>query len=108
MTPAPHTWHRCAMLAGALALPAIAQPQPLAGDAAAGRVLVERDCIACHQTRFGDAATIYTRAERKVRTPEQLLAQVRLCNAQLQTRYFPDEEEHVAAYLNAQYYRFKP
>ena len=26
----------------------------------------------------------------------------------LATRYFPEEEEHVAAYLNLRYYKFKP
>jgi hypothetical protein len=50
---------------------------------------------------------MYLRADRKVRTPEQLMAQVRTCNVQLGTNYFPEEEEHVAAYLNLQYYKFK-
>jgi hypothetical protein len=36
------------------------------------------------------------------------MAQVQLCNAELNTGLFPDEEEHVAAYLNARYYGFKP
>jgi mono/diheme cytochrome c family protein len=85
------------------------QPRVFAqGDPAAGKILAERDCVACHQSRFGDAARIYTRAERKVRTAEQLAAQVSFCNTQLKTNYFPDEEAHVAAYLNLQYYHFKP
>jgi hypothetical protein len=42
-----------------------------------------------------------------VRTPAQLLAQVSYCNAELSTGYFPEEEEHIAAYLNKQYYRFE-
>jgi len=78
------------------------------GDAAAGKVLADKDCVECHERRFGDAATIYSRADRRVRTPEQLLAQIRYCSAQLGSNYFPEEEEHVAAYLNAQYYKFKP
>ena len=100
------------MLAAVLliALPALAQqPKPLAhGDAAVGKQLAERDCVACHVRRFGDATTIYTRPDRKVRTAEQLLAQVQFCNVDLKTGYFPEEEEHVAAYLNLQYYKFKP
>ena len=85
------------------------QPKVLAhGDIAAGKTLVDRDCVACHAQRFGDAATIYTRPDRRVRTPEQLLAQVRYCNVQLKSGYFPEEEEHVAAYLNATYYKFAP
>ncbi|MFO1323854.1 MAG: hypothetical protein U1F15_07295 [Burkholderiales bacterium] len=109
MTAAPLAW-MAAAAALALAAPVAAQqPKPIAnGDAAAGKVLVERDCIACHARRFGDAATIYTRADRRVQSPAQLLAQVQFCNVELKSGYFPDEEEHVAAYLNQQYYKFKP
>jgi mono/diheme cytochrome c family protein len=86
-----------------------AQPKPFVdGDAAAGAKLVARDCGECHQRRFGDATAVYTRADRKVRSAEQLLAQVRRCNAELNAGYFPDEEDHVAAYLNSKYYGFKP
>ena len=103
---------RTPMLAAALlvAPPALAQqPKALAhGDAVAGKALADKDCVACHVQRFGDATTIYTRADRKVRTAEQLLAQVQFCNVDLKTGYFPEEEEHVAAYLNLTYYKFKP
>ncbi len=100
------------LLFGALALPAAAQTQPkafAAGDPKAGKVLNEKDCIACHSRRFdGKADEMYLRADRKVHTPEQLIAQISYCNSQLGTNYFPEEEEHVAAYLNLQYYKFKP
>lgn len=92
------------------ALPALAQqPKPFAdGDPKAGEALVQRDCVTCHAGRFGDAAKIYTRPDRKVHSAEQLLSQVRVCNVELKAGYFPDEEQHVAAYLNLQYYRFAP
>ena len=99
-----------ALLAGTFAEAALAQ-QPkafAAGEATAGQILTDKDCVACHVRKFGDAHTIYTRSERKVRTPEQLLAQVERCNAELATRYFPEEEAHVAAFLNSRYYKFKP
>jgi cytochrome c553 len=97
-------------MAAMLALPALAQhPAPFAkGDAAAGRVLVERDCIACHAQRFPDASVMYTRPDRRVQSPSQLLTQVQRCNAELNSGYFPDDEENVAAFLNEAYYRFKP
>ena len=100
----------CIMAVALMALPLSAQqPPPLAhGDAVAGKQLVDKDCVVCHTRRFGDAATIYTRADRKVRTAAQLLAQVQFCNVDLKAGYFPEEEEHVAAYLNLQYYKFKP
>ncbi len=94
-------------LAVVLAAPVAAQaPDPLAGaDAAAGKSLVQKDCVGCHEQRFGDAATIYTRADRRVTTRAQLLAQVQYCNTQLKSNYFPEDEANVAAYLNQQYYK---
>jgi hypothetical protein len=92
------------------AAPAAQQPAPFAaGDPEQGKPLVQRDCVACHARQMaGDAERIYLRADRRVRTPEQLLAQVAFCNTELGTNYFPDEEAHVAAHLNARYYGFKP
>jgi mono/diheme cytochrome c family protein len=86
------------------------QPAPFAaGDAAAGRAMADSDCVACHAQRFaGKPEEMYLRPDHKVRTPEQLLAQIQRCNVQLGKGYFPEEEEHLAAYLNLQYYKFKP
>jgi hypothetical protein len=97
----------CALAAAGAAL--AQQPRAFgAGDPALGKPMVEKDCVACHERKFGADARTYTRIDRKVRTPEQLLAQVQLCNVELKAGYFPDDEEHVAAYLNARYYGFKP
>lgn len=89
---------------------AISQPAPFAhGERTIGKTLVDRDCVACHARRMaGDADKMYLRSDRRVNTPQQLLAQVSYCNSELGTKYFPDEEEHIAAYLNAHYYKFKP
>jgi len=95
----------------ALAAPAAAQ-QPKAfanGDPKAGRELHDKDCIGCHAEKFGgDADAIYVRKDRKSTTPEKLRAQIAACNSELAKGYFPEEEEHIAAYLNLQYYKFKP
>jgi hypothetical protein len=84
-------------------------PAPFAnGNPEVGKQLNDKTCVDCHARRFGgDADRIYFRGERRVRTPAQLLAQVSYCNAELGAGYFPDEEEHIAAYLNKQYYRFE-
>lgn len=84
-------------------------PAPFAnGDVEIGKQLNDKSCVDCHARRFdGNADRIYFRGERRVHTRAQLLAQVSYCNAQLGTGYFPDEEEHIAAYLNKQYYRFE-
>src|SRR4051812_33127732 len=85
-----------------------AQPEPFAeGDAAQGKVLVERDCVACNARRMpGHPEQMYLRPDRRVKTPQQLLAQVRYCNTELGANYFPDDEANVAAHLNATYYHF--
>ena len=94
----------CAIAAGAAAQSATFLSS---GDPQRGQPLVERDCNGCHVRLVGDADRIYTRDDRRVRTPAQLQAQVAYCNTQLATGYFPDDEEHVAAWLNERYYRFK-
>ena len=91
---------------------AIAQTQPApfaSGDPKAGKALVDRDCVGCHAQKFaGDPDQMYRRADHRVKTPGQLLAQVQACNANLRKNYFPEEEEHIAAYLNLEFYKFKP
>jgi len=92
-----------------VAAAASAQTPPPAASAAAGKTLHDKDCVACHARQFGgDPAKIYLRPDHRVKTPAQLRAQVAFCNSQLGTSWFPEEEEHVAAYLNLQYYKFKP
>ena len=101
-----------ALIALLAATTALAQKQPApfaAGDAKAGKALVERDCVSCHAAKFaGDPDRMYTRPDHRVRTPAKLLAQVQACNTNLGKGYFPEEEEHIAAYLNLEFYKFAP
>jgi cytochrome c2 len=83
-------------------------PKTGEGDATAGAAMHEKDCVTCHVRRMGgDGTRMYTRIDRKVTTPSMLKAQIAVCNAELSTGYFPEEEEHIAAYLNLRYYKFK-
>ena len=93
-------------LLAAIALPATAAAQ---GDAAAGRKLVEeKKCEVCHHNKtYGDAKAIYLRKDRKVTSWEKLKAQVAACNSELNLQLFPDDEEHVAAFLDQTYYKFR-
>ncbi len=92
--------------------PAVAQAPAApakAADAKAGKAFVDRDCVGCHAQKFaGDPDQMYKRQDRRVKTSAQLLAQVQACNANLGKGYFPEEEEHIAAYLNLEFYHFKP
>ena len=73
-----------------------------------GRKLVEeKRCEICHHNKtLGDAKAIYLRKDRKVTSLEKLKAQVALCNTELNLQLFPDDEEHIAAFLDDAYYRF--
>ncbi len=80
------------------------------GDATIGKQMVEKNCVACHASRFddnGDGSAIYTRKDRKVKTASGLLTQIRSCNTNLGLKWFEDEELHVASYLNKTYYKFE-
>jgi hypothetical protein len=81
----------------------------IAADPIEGKKLVaDRKCETCHHNKTqGDAAAIYLRKDRKVTSVEKLKAQVALCNSELGLQLFPDEEEHIVAYLNETYYKFK-
>ena len=78
-------------------------------DAAAGKKLFdEAKCMTCHVQRLGgDGSRMFTRPERKVKTADALSKQVRTCVQQLNVAWFPEDEEHVAGYLNRDFYKFK-
>jgi hypothetical protein len=78
-----------------------------APNAAEGRKLVQtHKCETCHQDKvYGPEGTIYLRKDRKVTTWAKLKAQVAACNTMLSVGLFPEEEEHIAAYLNGAYYK---
>jgi cytochrome c2 len=98
----------------ALALAALVAILPLevaaAPDAAEGKKLVaEKNCETCHHNKtLGDAKAVYLRKDRKVTSIEKLKAQVAVCNSELGLQLFPDDEEHIVAYLNQTYYKFAP
>lgn len=84
---------------------------PLAGaDVAKGQKFYEQlKCAQCHAQRMmGQAAAMYTRSDRKVHNPAQLLAFTQMCVTQLNHDLFPEEVKDIAAYLNQTYYHFKP
>src|SRR5437762_1776904 len=79
-----------------------------AADPAEGRKLVEEHhCETCHHNKtLGDAKAIYLRKDRRVTSMEKLVSQVSVCNSELKLQLFPDDEEHIVAYLNETYYHF--
>ena len=75
------------------------------GDVKAGKALHDKTCVSCHVSRIGDdGSAVYTRPDHKVNTQQALRAQISRCNANASAGWFPEEELHVGAYLNKQFY----
>ncbi|MBF0189625.1 MAG: hypothetical protein HQL99_00575 [Magnetococcales bacterium] len=80
-----------------------------AADPVKGKALHDASCASgCHAAKGkGDANALYQRAGRKD-SLEKLKAQVAFCNQQvLGSKWFPEDEADVVAYLNATFYHFK-
>jgi mono/diheme cytochrome c family protein len=85
-------------------------PANAAPDLANGKNIDQQKCYACHskKTGFGNGDMIYTRSDSKVKSMANLKKMVGLCNSELRLDLFPEDEIDVVAYLNQQFYKFKP
>lgn len=78
------------------------------GNAKTGKALHDKSCVSCHVSMVGgDGTALYSRMERKIKSAQKLQAQISTCNANAGAGWFPEDELHVGAYLNQQFYRFK-
>jgi cytochrome c2 len=87
-----------------------AQAEPFAkGDAANGQKLVAKyDCNSCHKGKMGgDGTAIYTRANRRVNSPADMVQQMEMCSGAIGKQLSEQEKQDLAAYLNKTYYHFK-
>ena len=86
---------------------AMANPFPK-GDANTGkRAYDEAKCNACHAKMMGgDGNRLFTRPERKISSAPALLKMVRFCVDRTSASVFPEDLEHIAAYLNQHFYKF--
>ena len=99
----------CAVVA-AMWFATAAQAGPFANaDPGAGKnIYDEAQCNACHASRMGgDGSRMYTRPEHKVKDAQGLLKTVRYCVNQTGAAIFPEDVDHIAAYLNQQFYKFQ-
>jgi len=92
-------------LSALMCAPAFAAP-----DLANGKTIDQQKCYACHakKTGFGNGDMIYTRSDSKVKSIANLKKMVGICNTELRLDLFPEDEVDVVAYLNQQFYKFKP
>lgn len=92
---------------GWFATPAGAAEALLPGDPAKGKAAHDKQCTSCHVQMFGgDGSKIYTRKDRKIKTVEGLMGQVKGCNAQVGAKFSKDDVDNVVHYLNTTYYKF--
>ena len=79
-------------------------------DLANGKTIDQQKCYACHAKKsgFGNGDMIYTRSDGKVKSFAALKKMVSLCNTELRLDLFPEDEADVTAFLNQQFYKFKP
>ncbi|MBU3609405.1 hypothetical protein ICN32_02385 [Polynucleobacter wuianus] len=94
-----------ALLSALSIAPVLAAP-----DLANGKSIDQQKCYACHAKKsgFGNGDMIYTRADGKVKSMADLKRMIGLCNSELRLDLFPEDEVDVAAFLNQQFYKFKP
>ena len=95
----------------AIVLSALMSVQAFAApDLANGKAIDQQKCYGCHAKKsgFGNGDMIYTRSDSKVKSVANLKKMVGLCNTELRLDLFPEDEADVVAYLNQQFYKFKP
>jgi len=79
------------------------------GDAQTGKKLFDQyKCNSCHIGKMGgDGSAIFTRPNHKVTSPQFMTGQIRMCSGNIGSTLSAQEEEHLSAYLNQRYYKFK-
>ncbi|HUJ01291.1 MAG TPA: cytochrome c [Usitatibacter sp.] len=79
------------------------------GDPAVGEKLVQaKGCDLCHERQnLHGAKAIYLRPNRKVKSLDELRAQVSSCNHGMHLELSPRDERDIVAYLNRDYYHFR-
>ncbi len=88
-----------------VAASATASPFP-DGNATVGQKLFEKNkCNSCHDTLMGgDGYKIFTRANRKVGSARELIAQITLCSGNVGANFTTQDKQNIGAYLN-QFYK---
>ena len=79
------------------------------GNPEAGKKLFEQNnCNRCHDAKMGgDGNRIFTRINRIVHNPQQLVARLHVCGGATGLDVTPQQEQDLGAYLNKNFYHFK-
>lgn len=79
----------------------ISQDGSMTGKALNGQAIATASCSKCHNS------SVYTRADRKVKSLSVLTARVKKCNANTGAGLNEKELEALTSFLNTSYYKFK-
>lgn len=86
----------------------LADPFPNADPKIGRKHFEEAKCNGCHVSLMGgDGNRIFTRPERRIKDPKALVKMVQFCVDRTGATVFPEDIEHIAAYLNQAFYQFK-
>ena len=79
------------------------------GNAQTGKKLFEENkCNSCHIGKVGgDGSAIFTRPNRIVHNPQQMVDRMHVCSGAVGMTLTPQKEQDLGAYLNQTYYKFK-
>ncbi len=87
---------------------ALANPFPKGNPQTGQKLFAKYDCSSCHKARMGgDGSAIFTRADRTVQSPDELLVQMERCSGAIGKSLSAQEKQDLAAHLNNTYYHFK-
>jgi cytochrome c len=85
-----------------------ADTSPKADPKAGKQLFNEAKCNACHDKMMnGDGNRIFTRPDRRITSAPALAKMVRFCIDRTGASLFPEDAEHIAAYLDEHFYKFK-
>jgi mono/diheme cytochrome c family protein len=73
----------------------------LPGNAAEGKKLHDANCTGCH------GSSVYTRKDRKIQSAEALRSRINDCAHGAKKSLTPEEQDHIAKYLNETFYKFE-
>lgn len=77
-----------------------AQAALLPGDAAKGKIVHDKQCVACHDSG------VYARANRTVKSPEALIGRVNGCVNQTGAKLDRNQINDLVKYLDESFYKF--
>lgn len=80
---------------------ATAHAAPLPGDAARGKALHDKNCVACHDT------SVYTRSDRHIQSLAALTEQVNGCSHRTGLKLSAAQINDLVKYLDQAFYKFK-